>query len=273
VDVRELVLDHYGDGDGGLADRILTALTGSGVDVDHLTIEDLTPVDQLHAGFGAATGHVLDRLGDLDGRRLLDVGSGIGGPARIAAARLARSGGSVTGVDLTPDFVATARTLTERVGLGRVAHFEVTDGERLPADDAAFDAAMMIHVGMNVPDKRALFAEVRRALVDGGRFVLYDQMRITDGTLPYPLPWAVDERSSFVEGPREYAAHLTAAGFEVEDVEDRTAAVAGPPPEGADGQLTPGVLFGAEFRERIANNILATQRGELGAILVVARAV
>ena len=91
---------------------------------------------------------------------------------------------------------------------------------------------MMVHVGMNVPDKAALFAEVHRVLVPGGVFGLYEQVRAADGELTYPLPWAEDERSSFVETVEDYQRHLTAAGFSVAEVEDRTAAAAVPPTPG-----------------------------------------
>ena len=90
----------------------------------------------------------------------------------------------------------------------------------------------MVHVGMNIPDKQAVFAEVHRVLAPGGRFAIYEQMRTADGDLPYPLPWAEDERSSFVETPEDYTRHLEAAGFTVEEVEDRTASTLGPPPTG-----------------------------------------
>ena len=267
MDVRELVIDHYGD--AGLAERILAALSGAGVDTDDLAVRSLSPVDQLHAGFAPATDHLLDML-DVDAEvRLLDVGCGIGGPARVAASR----GAAVTGVDLTPEFVEAATELTARVGLGDRATFRVTSADQLPFEDASFDAAMMIHVGMNVPDKAAVFTEVRRVLEPGGRFALFEQMRTGDGELPYPMPWAVDERSSFVESQEQYEAHLASAGFTVETVENRTAAIAGPPPSAPGGpSLSPMVLFGPDFGIRIDNNIAATVAGQLGAILMIARA-
>ena len=90
-------------------------------------------------------------------------------------------------------------------------------GESTPLDDGSFDAAVMVHVGMNLPEKTAVFAEVHRLLRPGGGFALYEQVRTGEGNLPYPLPWAEDERSSFVETVADYRAHLEAAGFEVED--------------------------------------------------------
>ena len=193
MDVRELVTTHYGAGD--LSEAILEALTSAGVDTENLEPGDLFPVDQLHAGGVAATRYAVERLEIGPGTRLLDVGCGIGGPSRLAATYEAQ----VTGIDLTPEFVDAATALTERVGLSETASFVTTPGEALPFDAGSFDAALMVHVGMNIPDKLALFHEVRRVLEPGGRFAVFDQMRTGDGALPYPMPWAEDRRSSFVE--------------------------------------------------------------------------
>jgi SAM-dependent methyltransferase len=263
MSVHDLVTSHYGTED--LVEVILDALAAHGVDVDRLTASDLVPVDQLHAGGPAATLEVLERLQLTDGARLLDVGSGLGGPTRLAASTLPVH---VTGTDITPEVVDTARALTQRAGLADRVAFEVASGASLPFDSASFDAAMMIHVGMNIDDKRAVFADVRRVLRPGGLFVVFDQMRTGPGDLPYPLPWATDERSSFVESPSDYAGHLTAAGFTVEATEDRTPST-GP---GGAGTLGPQVVFGQEFVRRIANNMQATDDGTLAAVLMVGRA-
>jgi SAM-dependent methyltransferase len=265
MDVPDLVTRHYGI--GGLAETVLSALQAHGVDTENLTAEDLAPVDELHAGGSAATQEVLRRLQLSPGQRLLDVGSGIGGPARLAAATLPVQ---VTGIDLTPEFVEAARDLTRQAGLDDRVTFQLGSGARMPFDEDSFDAAMMIHVGMNVDDKASLFADVRRVLRPGGRFVVFDQMRLAEGALDYPLPWADDEQSSFVETPDEYASHLSAAGFTVEATEDLTAS-SGPPPRGPDA-LSPAVVFGDDFVRRIRANIKATDAGLLAAVLVVARA-
>ena len=238
-----------------------------GVDTDHLGAADLFPVDQLHAGGAPASKHVLDRLALAPGVRLLDVGCGIGGASRMAAT----AGATVTGIDLTPEFVETARTLSDRVGLGDRIEFLATAVESMSLDDGSFDAAAMVHVGMNVPDKSVVFAEVHRVLRPGGRFAIYEQVRTGEGDLPYPLPWAEDERSSFVETVADYRAHLEAAGFEVEDEdeEDRTPTTLGPPPQ---GPVSNAVVFGPPFMQRIANNVAATKAGLLGAWLFLARA-
>jgi len=263
MDVRDLVRSHYSG--GNLAEAIAAALAAGGVDVEHLTPQDLFPVDQLHAGGKAAADRVLAQLAPGPATRLLDVGCGIGGPSRLAATYDA----TVTGVDLTPDFVAAAMELTERVSLADRVRFVTTNGDALPFEPGDFNAAVMIHVGMNVPDKTALFADVHRVLEPGARFALYEQMRSGPGELPYPMPWAEDERSSFVESPEEYAAHLAAAGFTIELTDDMTESTLGPPPT---GPLSPAVIFGQPFVTRIGNNVAATKGGLLGAVAIVARA-
>jgi len=264
MDAEKTVREHYSGDD--LEERVLGALRDADVDVDHLTAEDLSGLDQLHAGGVASTEHLLEVLGVTADTRVLDVGAGIGGPARLAAAR---TGCRVTGIDLSPDFVATARSITERVGLTDRVTFDVGSATDMPYDDGAFDRAMMNHVGMNIEAKDRVFAEVRRVLAPGGSFAVYEQMRVGDGALTYPLPWAEDESSSFVETRERYAELLTAAGFRVELDEDRTAEAAGPP---APGALTPAPVFGAGFVERIGNNIAATMAGILAPVLMVARA-
>jgi MPBQ/MSBQ methyltransferase len=263
MDVRDLVTGHYSAED--LPGRILRALAEAGLDTDRLGPADLFALDQLHAGGPNATKHALERLGVGPGVRLLDVGCGIGGTSRMAA----MSGAEVTGIDLSPDFILAATALTEVVGLSDRVNFVATPGESLPLDDASYDAAVMIHVGMNIPDKHAVFAEVHRVLAAGGRFAVYEQMRTGEGDLSYPLPWAEDERSSFVETAEDYTRHLEAVGFTVEEVEDCTASTMSPPPP---GPVSVEVVFGPRFMRRIGNNVAATKANLLGAMLVVARA-
>ena len=263
MDVQDHVRTHYAGDD--LAGQVLAALSAAGVDVERLGPADLFPVDQLHVGGAAATQHLLDSLPLTPGQRLLDVGCGIGGPSRMAA----MSGAEATGVDLTPEFVEAAQILSERVGLGDRVTFTTTAAEQLPFPDDSFDVTIMVHVGMNVPDKESVFTEVRRVLVPGGTFGVYDQMRTSEDDLPYPLPWAHDEQSSFVESVEDYRRHLEAAGFTIADVQDRTDATRVPP---APGPVTNAVIFGPAFVERIDNNVAATKAGLLTAQVVVAQA-
>lgn len=263
---EDLVRSYYSGDD--LAGVVTRALVAAGADLDALRLEDLAGLDQLHAGGAAATEHVLDVLALEPDMRLLDVGCGVGGPARTAAAR---HGCHVTGIDLSPDFVELARFLTGRLRMTAAVTFDVGSATDLPYPDGSFTRAMMNHAGMNIARKDQVFAEVRRVLEPGGLFAVYEQMPTGDGELTYPLPWADDEASSFVERRDRYVALLEDAGFQIEHDEDRTAANAagGPPPPGT---LSPADLFGPGFGERLGNNIAAAMAGTLSAVLLVARA-
>jgi ubiquinone/menaquinone biosynthesis C-methylase UbiE len=205
-----VVVDHYGN--GGVEERILGALRAAGKDIEHLAADDIADMDEFHLGWRAMTAELARDLGLDATQRVLDVGSGIGGPARYFASA---HGCSVTGVDLTQEYVAVATSLSARCGLSHLVSFLQASALALPLEDRVFDAATLIHVGMNIADKRQVFAEVHRVLKPGARFGIYDIMQLADGELTYPLPWAVDGRTSFVERPQEYRRLLEDSGFEV----------------------------------------------------------
>src|SRR6185295_10993784 len=147
-DTDAKVADHYGSDD--LVNRILSALTGIGVPVERLSADALFPFDQLHGRQRAATEEHVARLQLTPSMRVLDVGSGIGGPARYMAFT---SGCSVMGIDLTDVFVTAARELTTRCGLGDRVTFQVANALATPCADASFDAAACPYVAMNTADK------------------------------------------------------------------------------------------------------------------------
>src|SRR4051794_27965474 len=207
---RETVVANYAR--DGLVERIL-ALALERADGAELTHDHLAIYDEFHMGGRFATSHVREALDAEPEHTILDVGSGIGGPARRLAAE---SGASVVGVDLTPQHVDGARLLSEQVGLADRTHFHLGDVTNVPFPDRSFDGAMMLFVGMNVPDKRALFAEVRRVLRDGARFVIYDPMLTGRGEPDYPMPWAATAEESCLVAASEYDEALTAVGFEIE---------------------------------------------------------
>jgi len=197
---------------GRLEDSILQALQVAGKDVANLTHDDLAALDEFHEGGREATQELAAQMELRPGLRLLDVGSGIGGPARYFAAE---HGCRVTGVDLTEEFVFVSRSLTHRTKLDHAVEFLNGSALALPFGTATFDRAYTIHVGMNIADKPGLFREVRRVLKPKGLFVIFDLMRTAQGAIRYPVPWALTEETSFVTHVNEYRDMLTAAGFHV----------------------------------------------------------
>jgi SAM-dependent methyltransferase len=274
MDIERAVADHYGR--TGIEAAILEALRAEGRDPDRITASDLSAADEFHLGWHAVT---LDLIADLapgPQDHLLDVGSGIGGPARAFADR---TGCRVTGIDLTEAYVEAANALTRRCGRADRATFRVASALAMPFGAGTFDAATLIHVGMNIADKAGLFAQVRRVLKPGGRFCLYEVMRVADGDIPHPMPWAATAETSFVETPETYRRLLATAGFAVGDPIDRSAQVlaigramreraarTGVPPLGLH------VLIGPASRERMGNVMRTLESGTIAPVQMMARA-
>jgi ubiquinone/menaquinone biosynthesis C-methylase UbiE len=211
MSTEEKVSGHYGK--AGLEERILNAVGKLGKDPATLRPSDLAAMDEFHVGGVASTQALAEQMELRPGLRLLDVGCGVGGPARyFAAEHVCR----VLGVDLTDEFVKVADSLTKMLKLEHLAEFRQGSALALPSDIETFDRAYMIHVGMNIADKAGVFREVKRVLKAGGLFAIFDVMRTTDGELRYPVPWAVSGETSFVEEPAAYRKALEDAGFKVE---------------------------------------------------------
>ncbi|HKV25431.1 MAG TPA: class I SAM-dependent methyltransferase [Candidatus Acidoferrum sp.] len=197
---------------GKLEDAILAAARAAGKNTEELTAADLAPVDEFHIGGLEATQMLARGMNLRPGMQLLDVGCGIGGPARYFAGV---EGCHVTGIDLTDEFVQTAAALTRRVILQDKTTFCKVSAVEMPFAEGQFDRAYMIHVGMNLPEKKSVFREVERVLKTGGTFTIFDLMRGKDGDLSFPVPWAASEETSFVESAASYRTTLQSAGFEI----------------------------------------------------------
>jgi SAM-dependent methyltransferase len=270
-DIESGVSQHYASYD--VLSRIRAGLAEMGHDPDRVAPEVLKPVDEFHIGGAEATSALLDKLSIRPDMEVLDIGSGIGGPARMIAARY---GCHVTGVDLTPHFVETARALSTMCGMADRVRFEVGSAVALPLGDASFDLALLLHVGMNVPDKVALFREARRVLRDRGTFAIYEVMRTGDGELGFPVPWAETPDLSALETPETYGNAAKAAGFALEAEENRRevaldffarlqaqAASGAPPPLGLHN------LMGPTVKEKVANMIAGVRAGTIAPIQMI----
>lgn len=271
-DLEQAVARHYATAD--VTKPILDGLKSAGVDIDGLKLEDLAPVDEFHIGGRAASEYVLAKLALAPEHHVLDIGCGIGGTARFMAKSY---GCRVTGIDLTPEFIETARSLSERTGLADRVAFEVASALDLPFDDAAFDAAITFHVAMNIRDRPKLYAEAARVLKPGTQFCIYDVMRGKTGALRFPTPWAETAETSHLTSPEEMQDLLAEAGFTVDEVEDRSeagiaffrqrlaAATGGPPPIGLH------LLMGPTAREKFSNLLQSLEAGAVAPVVMIAR--
>ena len=271
-DLEGAVAQHYGVAD--LTERILKALAAAGIDTERIDPEQLAPVDEFHIGGRAATVHAVARMGLTAAQHVLDVGCGIGGATRYLAQSI---GCRVTGIDLTPGYIAAAEELARRTGLADRIAYRVGSALAMPFPDAAFDAAITLHVAMNIKDRRGLYREVARVLKPGAVFCVYDVMRGRSDALQYPLPWADTPATSHLTTPEEMRALLGDAGFEVTEVEDRSQfavdffrqslanAASGAPPLGLH------IVMGANTRSKFQNMLANLQAAAIAPTLMVAR--
>lgn len=253
------VAQHYAR-EGELTDRILSALTAAGKDLDRLTAEDFSPYDQFHSRGHQATAELAQLLNPQPGQTVLDLGCGIGGPARWLATQ---RGCRVVGLDLTEVYCRTAHELSLRAGLARQTAFVCADALALPFDSGGFEMIWTQHAAMNIADKARLYREVARVLKPGGRFGLYDVMAGPAGAPYFPVPWSASAEWSHLMSPEGVREAVLAAGLKQRHWRDVTAdskawsekAVAAQQAQKDAGRSPagPALILGPGFAEMVAN--------------------
>ena len=252
------VSSHYGK--QGILQSILAGMRAAGKDPDKIRAEDLAACDHFHLRGRDATLELLRLSGLGSGERVLDVGGGIGGPART----LAEAGCSVTVLDLTEEFCRAGAALTERVGLAGRVTFRHASALAMPFDDGTFDAAWTQHSSMNVEDKERLYAEIARVVRRGGLLAMHEIMAGPAGPPHFPVPWASVPTISFLRAPDAIRRLIAAQGFRERVWRDSSSAAltwlrerlaatpASPPPLGLHLLLGPAA---GEMLRNVARNL------------------
>jgi len=239
--------EHYSARD--IEARILAALRAAGLNPEQrLSPEELAALDQFHTGGLRASRELLELAQIRVEDRVLDIGAGLAGPARLLASVL---GCRVDCIELSPDFCAGAVLLNRLTGLDDRIEVHKGSALDLPFPDDSFDVVWMQNVCMNIADKRKLFGEIYRVLKPGGRYAFQEMAAGKAGTTYFPLPWATDPADSCLVSAEEMQSVLGESGFIAELFEDTSDAHL----SGATANATPaapGQLGLAVFVDNLA---------------------
>ena len=204
----ERVSDHYGW--SGLMEAIADEIRDKGIDPERVTVAQLAPFDNYHWHRLAGTLALAHTAGITAADRVLDVGGGIGGPARQLAHRL---GCRVTVLDITAEYCAAGEMLTRWTQLADLVSFVQANALDMPFDDRSFDVVWTQHASMNIADKVGLYEEIARVVRPGGRFAFFDVLAGPNQPIHFPVPWATDPSFSFLISPEETRDLIIRAGF------------------------------------------------------------
>lgn len=252
------VTAHYG-GDA-LGEAILAALETMGKDIEGLTPDDLSAVDEFHGRGRTATTELAGLLKIAARDRVIDVGCGLGGPSRFLAHRF---GCKVSGIDLTPGFIRTAQMLTRLLKLEHLVDHQVASALDLPFPDQSFDVVWSQNVAMNIADRRRYYGEMRRVLKPGGRLGISEVLAGSGGVPLLPAPWASDPAASHCFAEGEVRRMMQESGLRIVHWVDQTeesraqgtarvaALDAPPPPLGL--HLILGARIGEIYRAGLRN--------------------
>ena len=253
--IDDRVNRHYGW--SGLMETIEAEIRRNGIDPSQVTIDELAPVDNYHWHRLAGTLALARATGISAADRVVDVGGGIGGPARQLAHRY---GCHVTVVDLTAEYCAVGETLTAWTKLEERVSFVCANALAMPFPDGTFDVAWTQHASMNIADKAGLYREMARVVRVGGRLAFFDVMAGPNQPIHLPVPWASDPSFNFLITPDKARTLIAEAGFreitwmtgEALDAELDRPDPQGDKPSPHSG-LNPGLLNGPDGPQMGAN--------------------
>jgi cyclopropane fatty-acyl-phospholipid synthase-like methyltransferase len=186
-------------------------------DAAPLTVEQLTPFDNYHYFGTEAVDEAITALGLKSGMHVLDIGSGIGGPARYIASR---SGARVTALELQPDLDSLAADLTKRCGMSDLVEHRC--GDILDGVGDTYDAVVSFLCFLHIADRERLLTACRAALAPGGAMYVEDYGKRREPTDDEAALLALKVQCPMLPSPSEYAEQLRAAGFADVHVDDVT---------------------------------------------------
>lgn len=198
-------------------DEILAKLKARGTRLEALTQDELKDFDQDHYGGIEAVEVLAQRAGIAANHRVLDVCSGMGGPARWLAHRI---GCRVTGLDFTLSRVEAARKLTRNVNLHRLVDFVAGDATAMPVPDAYYDVVISQEAFLHIPDKAAVIAQCARVAKPAGTIAFTDVVLRSPLSAEEESRMAAEMQAPGIAGVERYLELLAANRCTVERRED-----------------------------------------------------
>jgi sarcosine/dimethylglycine N-methyltransferase len=204
--------------DGG--ERLHRELVAQGIEPGTpLRVSQLTSYDQFHYFGTAAVDEAINTLSITKGLRVLDIGAGLGGPARYIAEK---TGAHVTAIELQQDLYDAGRDLTLRCGLSSLVEHRC--GNVLEGVEGKFDAIISMLCFLHIPPRQRLLSICRAALRQSGKLYIEDYAKRRPTTTEEAQSLATKVQCSYLPTAEEYRQHLGSAGFEHIEMRDVTAA-------------------------------------------------
>ena len=210
------LVSHYSSSD--IEARILAGIRAAGLNPEQrLSPEELGPLDHFHTGGLNASRELLELAQLRSEHRVLDIGAGLGGAARLIASTL---GCQIDVVEMSPDYCTGAELLNRLTGLDGQIKVHQGSALDLPFPDDSFDVVLMQNVGMNIADKQKLYSEIARVLKPGGCYAFQEMAAGKTATCYFPLPWATEPADSCLVPAEEMNSILAGCGLTAEMFED-----------------------------------------------------
>lgn len=217
MNLSDKINQHYAGSD--FSKRFNLSLQKAGLTIETITPEDIARFDQFHIRGKEATRDMANLANFHNGMHVLDVGCGLGGPARILASEF---GCYVTGIDITQDYCRLAELFNRKTGLANKICIKQADATMMPFVDEIFDAAVTEHVTMNILNKELLLKEIFRVLKPGGKYGYYEIFSSDDSDIYFPVPWAESKNLSFLSNSEKYLRIMESSGFNIHTITDLT---------------------------------------------------
>jgi len=250
----------------GLYEDILARLGEQEIELTKVSRQDIAGVDEFHVRGAEVSKELASRI-KLDNSTVLDVGCGIGGPSRMLADEY---NCQVTGIDLSHEYIRTARGLSELVGLQDKTDYLWSNALDLPFENGSFDVVWTQHVQMNIRHKLKFYSEIERVLTEQGTFIYYDIFKTDSGEVNFPVPWADYPSASFLgttENMDDILERLCFKNLLISDETHKGTLFLNELFKNVKSNGLPklglNVLMGSSTREKLMNILLGLKEGQI----------